>query len=63
MNIDKRVRTSEFMSLLSVGRTKFYRILKLGKTPNPIILNDRDVFWHESPVKKKSKKIKKNLII
>ena len=47
MNIDKRVRASEFMNLLSVGRTKFYRMLKRGELPKPIKLSEKDVFWHE----------------
>ena len=58
MNIDKRVRSSEFMSLLSVGRTKFYRMLKHGEIPKPIRLSEKDVFWHESQVKKEVEKYK-----
>ena len=57
-NIDKRVRASEFMNLLSVGRTKFYRMLKRGELPKPIKLSEKDVFWHESQVKKEVEKYK-----
>ena len=58
MNIDKRVRASEFMNLLSVGRTKFYRMLKRGELPAPVRLSEKDVFWHESQVKKEVEKYK-----
>ncbi|MEG1695799.1 MAG: AlpA family phage regulatory protein [Acinetobacter sp.] len=58
MNIDKRVRASEFMSLLSVGRTKFYRMLKHGEIPEPVRLSEKDVFWYEAQVKKEVEKYK-----
>lgn len=58
MSIDKRVRASEFMNLLSVGRTKFYRMLKRGDLPMPVRLNEKDVYWHESQVKKEVEKHK-----
>ncbi|WP_281963169.1 helix-turn-helix transcriptional regulator [Acinetobacter johnsonii] len=58
MSIDNRVRASEFMSMLSVGRTKFYRMLKHGELPKPVKLGERDVFWYESQVKKEVEKYK-----
>ena len=58
MSIDNRVRASEFMSMLSVGRTKFYRMLKRGELPKPVKLGERDVFWYESQVKKEVEKYK-----
>ncbi|MDH0655064.1 AlpA family phage regulatory protein [Acinetobacter johnsonii] len=58
MSIDNRVRASEFMSMLSVGRTKFYRMLKRGELPKPVKLSEKDVFWYESQVKKEVEKYK-----
>lgn len=51
-NIDRRVRAKEFMTLLSIGRTKFYRMIKKGEIPQPIRISEKEVFWHESSVKK-----------
>lgn len=51
-NIDRRVRAKEFMTLLSVGRTKFYRMIKKGEIPEPIRVSEKEVFWYESSVKK-----------
>ncbi|ENW99674.1 MULTISPECIES: AlpA family phage regulatory protein [Acinetobacter] len=51
-NIDRRVRAKEFMTLLSIGRTKFYRMIKKGEIPQPIRVSEKEVFWHESSVKK-----------
>ena len=59
MNIDKRVRANEFMTLLAVGRTKFYRMLKRGELPKPVKLSEKDVFWHASQVKQEVEKYKK----
>ena len=58
MEIDRRVRANDFMKLLSVGKTKFYRMLKQGELPEPIRLSEKDVFWHESQVKKEVEKYK-----
>lgn len=58
MEIDRRVRANDFMKLLSVGKTKFYRMLKQGELPEPIRLSVKDVFWHESQVKKEVEKYK-----
>jgi predicted DNA-binding transcriptional regulator AlpA len=58
MNIDRRVRAKEFMSLLAVGRTKFYRLLKKDHIPEPIRITEKDVFWYESVVKKEVEKFK-----
>ncbi|MCJ0829117.1 AlpA family phage regulatory protein [Acinetobacter sp. NIPH1876] len=52
MQIDRRVRAAEFMQLLSIKRTKFYRMIKNGEIPQPIKVSDREVYWHESSVKK-----------
>lgn len=52
MEIDRRVRAKEFMMLMSIGRTKFYRMIKNGEIPQPIKVSDKEVFWHESSVKK-----------
>ncbi|MEG2695632.1 MAG: AlpA family phage regulatory protein [Acinetobacter sp.] len=58
MLVKNKLQASEFMSLLSVGRTKFYRMLKLGEIPKPIQLSEKDVFWYESQVKKEVEKYK-----
>ncbi len=52
LNIDRRVRAKEFMTLLSIGRTKFYRMIKKGEIPQPIRVSEKEVFWYESSVKK-----------
>lgn len=39
------------MALLSIGRTKFYRMIKKGEIPQPIRVSEKEVFWHESSVK------------
>ena len=51
-NIDRRIRAKEFMALLSIGRTKFYRMIKTGELPQPSRVSEKEVFWHESSVKK-----------
>ncbi|WP_407410691.1 helix-turn-helix transcriptional regulator [Acinetobacter sp.] len=51
--IDRRVRASEFMQLLAVGREKFYKMINRGEIEKPIKITDRDVFWYESYVKNK----------
>ena len=51
-NIDRRVRAKEFMTLLSIGRTKFYRMIKKGEIPQPTRVSEKEVFWYESSVKK-----------
>ena len=61
MNIDRRVRAKEFMDLLAVCRTKFYRLLKKGHIPEPIRITEKDVFWYESVVKKEVEKFKDKL--
>ena len=58
MNIDRRVRAKEFMDLLAVGRTKFYKMLKHGELPAPVRLSEKDVFWYESVVRKEVEKFK-----
>lgn len=60
MQIDRRVRASEFMQLMSIGRTKFYRMIKKGEIPQPIRVSDKEVYWHESSVKKVVEKHKEN---
>lgn len=60
MQIDRRIRATEFMELLSIGRTKFYRMIKKGEIPQPIRVSDREVFWHESSVKEVVEKHKGN---
>ncbi|AZN67053.1 AlpA family phage regulatory protein [Acinetobacter haemolyticus] len=52
MQIDRRIRATEFMQLMSIGRTKFYRMIKKGEIPQPIRVSDKEVYWHESSVKK-----------
>ena len=52
MQIDRRIRATEFMQLMSIGRTKFYRMIKTGEIPQPIRVSEKEVFWHESSVKK-----------
>ncbi|MCH7338160.1 MULTISPECIES: helix-turn-helix transcriptional regulator [Acinetobacter] len=60
MQIDRRIRAAEFMQLLSIKRTKFYRMIKTGEIPQPIKVSDREVYWHESSVKKVVEKHKGN---
>ncbi|MDS7929275.1 AlpA family phage regulatory protein [Acinetobacter sp. V102_4] len=60
MEIDRRVRAKEFMMLMSIGRTKFYRMIKTGEIPQPIKVSEKEVFWHESSVKKVVEKHKDN---
>ncbi|ENX60684.1 hypothetical protein F885_01792 [Acinetobacter higginsii] len=60
MQIDRRIRATEFMQLLSIKRTKFYRMIKNGEIPQPIKVSDREVYWHESSVKKVVEKHKGN---
>lgn len=60
MQIDRRIRATEFMQLMSIGRTKFYRMIKKGEIPQPIRVSDKEVFWHESSVKKVVEKHKEN---
>ncbi|OTN11508.1 transcriptional regulator [Acinetobacter baumannii] len=45
---------------MSIGRTKFYRMIKNGEIPQPIKVSDKEVFWHESSVKKVVEKHKDN---
>lgn len=59
MEIDRRIRAKEFMTLLAVGRTKFYDMLKKGELPTPTRLSEYDVFWYESEVKQEVEKYKK----
>lgn len=58
MNIDRRVRASEFMHLMSIGKTKFYKMLKRGEIPDPVRLSEKEVFWYESTVKQEVEKHK-----
>ncbi|MEC6035918.1 AlpA family phage regulatory protein [Acinetobacter nosocomialis] len=60
MEIDRRVRAKEFMMLMSIGRTKFYRMIKNGEIPQPIKVSEKEVFWHELSVKKVVEKHKDN---
>ena len=53
MKIDRRVRAKEFMELLSIKKDAFYNRVKLGEIQQPIRINKKDVFWHESYVKQK----------
>ena len=58
MGIDRRVRASEFMKLMSVGREKFYKMINRGDIEKPVKISDRDVFWYESYVKNKVEEYK-----
>ena len=58
MEIDRRVRAKEFMQLLSIGREKFYKLIKTGKIQQPIHESDRDVYWYASYVKEKVEEYK-----
>ena len=60
MEIDRRVRASEFMKLMAVGKTKFYNMIKNGDIPQPVRLSEKEVFWYESIVKKEVEKYKIN---
>jgi len=58
MQIDRRVRAKEFMTLMSIRRTKFYALIKSGDIQQPIRQSEKDVFWHESYVKIKVEEYK-----
>lgn len=51
MRIDRRIRATEFMHLLSVKRKKFYSMVKSGEISEPHRVTSKDVFWYESDVK------------
>ncbi|KYQ80373.1 transcriptional regulator [Acinetobacter sp. NRRL B-65365] len=53
MQIDRRVRAKEFMQLLSIKKDAFYSRIKTGEIEQPVRINKKDVFWHESYVKQK----------
>lgn len=53
MQIDRRVRAKEFMQLLSIKKDAFYSRVKTGEIQQPVRINKKDVFWHESYVKRK----------
>ena len=53
MEIDRRVRAKEFMELLSIKKDAFYTKVKSGEIKQPVRINKKDVFWHESYVKLK----------
>ena len=61
MKIDRRVRAKEFMELLSIKKDAFYNRVKLGEIQQPIRINKKDVFWHESYVKQKVEEFKQDL--
>lgn len=58
MQIDRRVRASEFMRLMAVGKTKFYNMIRDGEVPEPVRLSEKEVFWYESTVKEEVEKYK-----
>lgn len=58
MKIDRRIRAKEFIQLLSVGRTKFYNLIKQGEIEQPYRPSLKDVFWYESYVKSKVEEYK-----
>lgn len=51
------------MALLSVGKTKFYKMIKRGEIAEPIRLSEKDVFWYASYVKDKVEEHKKSAIV
>jgi prophage regulatory protein len=63
MQIDPRIRAKEFMALLSVGKTKFYNMIKRGEIAEPIRLSEKDVFWYASYVKDKVEEHKNSDIV
>ena len=63
MEIDRRVRAKEFMQLLSIKKDAFYNKVKLGEIEQPVRINKKDVFWHESYVKQKVEEHKPEKVI
>lgn len=61
MKIDRRVRAKEFMELLSIKKDAFYDRVKSGEIQQPVRINKKDVFWHESYVKHKVEEFKQDL--
>lgn len=53
MKIDRRVRAKEFMNLLSIKKDAFYDKVNNGEIQQPVRVNKKDVYWHESYVKQK----------
>ena len=53
MEIDRRIRAKEFMQLLAMKKDAFYNRVKAGEIEQPVRINKKDVFWHESYVKQK----------
>jgi len=51
------------MALLSVGRTKFYEVVKRGEIAEPVPLSEKDVFWYASYVKDKVEEYKNSDIV
>lgn len=58
MKIDRRVRAKEFMTLLSIKKDAFYGRVNSGEIQQPVRINKKDVFWHESYVKQKVEEYK-----
>lgn len=58
MTIDNRIRATQFMNLLSVGRSKFYKMVRSGEIEQPQRYSEKDVFWYASYVKKKVEEYK-----
>jgi predicted DNA-binding transcriptional regulator AlpA len=49
------------MDLLSIKKDAFYDRVKSGEIQQPVRLNKKDVFWHESYVKHKVEEFKQDL--
>lgn len=58
MKIDRRVRLKEFSQLLSVSRTKFYKMMEQGHIIQPHRPSPKDIFWYESDVRDKVEEFK-----
>jgi len=51
MQVQERlVRPKEFMSILGIKNTKFYKMKKEGKFPDPILISNRYTVWPMSQV-------------
>jgi len=64
MEIDRRVRASEVISLFVAEKTTFYKMLKNSQIPKTIRLSEKEVLGYKSTVKKEVEKYKpKNGIV
>jgi prophage regulatory protein len=49
-SFDRLIRLRELVKLLSISRANVYRLMKMGKFPQPIKLAERTVAWRLSEI-------------